>query len=82
MGGLVPASLFARGTDTVPAMLTPGELILNEGQQAAVANGLSRRRAEVIEITNYVPVDGEVIHRSVERKRLDTLRDRRQLRSA
>jgi len=46
-GGVVPQYLasggFARpsGTDTVPAMLTPGELVLNAGQQRGLANRLS-----------------------------------------
>jgi phage-related protein len=45
-GGIVPkyyagGGFASRGTDTVPAMLTPGELILNEAQQKNVANGLS-----------------------------------------
>lgn len=49
-GGIVPEYMAAggfgpRGTDTVPAWLTPGEMVLNAGQQAelwAMANG--RRR--------------------------------------
>jgi hypothetical protein len=35
-GGFVP-----RGTDTVPAMLTPGELVLNAAQQKRIAAALS-----------------------------------------
>jgi len=35
-GGFVP-----RGTDTVPAMLTPGELILNAAQQRGVSNAIA-----------------------------------------
>lgn len=31
-----------RGTDTVPAMLTPGEIVLNADQQAAVAAAMSQ----------------------------------------
>jgi hypothetical protein len=50
-GGIVPQYLASggmtrgygpRGTDTVPAYLTPGEMVLNDGQQAqlfAMANG-------------------------------------------
>jgi len=41
-GGIVPeyhsTGGFAKGTDTVPAMLTPGEVILNAGQQKNVAD--------------------------------------------
>jgi hypothetical protein len=43
-GGIVPQYLasggFGRGTDTVPAMLTPGELILNKAQQKNLAGGM------------------------------------------
>jgi len=43
-GGIVPKTgqkpqYFATGTDTIPAMLTPGEMILNEDQQSAVFGG-------------------------------------------
>lgn len=31
---------FARGTDTVPALLTPGEMVLNASQQRDLAAGL------------------------------------------
>ena len=34
VGGMAQPHFFARGTDTVPAMLTPGEMILNAAQQA------------------------------------------------
>jgi hypothetical protein len=49
-GGMVPRyledgghllSFRPRGTDTVPAMLTPGELVLNAAQQSNVAAGLT-----------------------------------------
>jgi TP901 family phage tail tape measure protein len=38
LGG--PINWTRRGTDTVPAMLTPGELILNEGQQGNIGEAL------------------------------------------
>ena len=43
-GGIVPKpgqkpKFFANGTDSVPAMLTPGEMILNEEQQATAFGG-------------------------------------------
>jgi TP901 family phage tail tape measure protein len=38
LGG--PINWTRRGTDTVPAMLTPGELILNEGQQGNIGAAL------------------------------------------
>jgi TP901 family phage tail tape measure protein len=52
LGQLVPRPQYAKagkaiarlfppkGTDTVPAMLTPGELVLNEGQQANIGQSL------------------------------------------
>lgn len=43
-GGIVPRYFdtggLARGTDTVPAMLTPGELVLNVAQQKNVAGAM------------------------------------------
>jgi hypothetical protein len=45
-GGLIPAyaqngAIFpSRGTDTIPAMLTPGELVLNKAQQENLAGQL------------------------------------------
>lgn len=44
-GGIVPKYYlgggYARGTDTVPAMLTPGEVVLNAAQQRNVAGALN-----------------------------------------
>lgn len=40
-GGLVKGLFHPQGTDTVPAMLTPGELVLNRDQQQAIAAVLS-----------------------------------------
>jgi hypothetical protein len=44
-GGLVYAAngFQSRGTDTVPAMLTPGEMVLNKGQQSTLFDMLSGR---------------------------------------
>ena len=40
-GGVVGGSPFIpRGTDTVPAMLTPGEIVLNAAQQKMLASNL------------------------------------------
>lgn len=51
-GGLVNG-FRPRGTDTVPAMLTPGEVVLNRSQQAgvfsAMAGGLSGRESAASE---------------------------------
>jgi len=52
-GGLVPAyaangALFSsKGTDTIPAMLTPGELVLNKAQQENLAGQLGGRGVTV-----------------------------------
>jgi hypothetical protein len=35
-GGMVPLDMGERGRDSVPAMLTPGEMVLNASQQAAL----------------------------------------------
>lgn len=40
-GGGVVLPFRRRGQDTVPAMLTPGELVLNQGQQDAVRNAIA-----------------------------------------
>lgn len=44
-GGLVYAAngFQPKGTDTVPAMLTPGEMVLNKGQQSTLFDMLSGR---------------------------------------
>jgi hypothetical protein len=44
-GGWVP-----RGTDTVPAMLTPGEIVMNAAQQRNVAGGLGGQVVNLAEI--------------------------------
>jgi hypothetical protein len=41
LGGRVPWTLAPIGTDTIPAMLTPGELILNESQQTKITDLLA-----------------------------------------
>lgn len=40
-GGIVGMNSLSRGTDVVPAMLTPGEVVLNASQQGALASRLS-----------------------------------------
>lgn len=40
-GGIVGAHGLSRGTDTVPAMLTPGEIVLNKSQQMNLSRQLS-----------------------------------------
>ena len=40
-GGKVQTANGPKGSDTVPAWLTPGEIVLNAGQQANVANAMS-----------------------------------------
>lgn len=39
-GGMVGMKGLARGTDTVPAMLTPGEIVLSKSMQSNLANNL------------------------------------------
>src|SRR5205814_10444496 len=39
---VIPFQRFAMGTDTVPAMLTPGEMVLNDGQQKVVGRLLTK----------------------------------------
>lgn len=56
-----------RGTDTVPAMLTPGEVVLNKGQQAQVAAAMSGGGG----------VDLSGLKASVDALRNDLARDRR-----
>jgi hypothetical protein len=51
-GGLVPS-----GTDTVPAMLTPGEIVLNAAQQGTLAEALAaatRSRDGNVEVHVYI----------------------------
>jgi hypothetical protein len=45
-GGVAPMpgnrpQYFAQGTDTIPAMLTPGEMVLNQDQQTAVGGAMA-----------------------------------------
>lgn len=47
MGGNV-LPFRPRGTDTVPAMLTPGEIVLNQAQQEHVAEGLTGNLAIIV----------------------------------
>ncbi len=49
---------FARGTDTVPAMLTPGELVINAAQQANLAAALSAGAARPTLIIERLEVSG------------------------
>lgn len=49
---------FARGTDTVPAMLTPGELVINAAQQANLAAALSAGAARPTLIIEHLEVTG------------------------
>jgi len=62
-GGLVYAAggFSSRGTDTVPAMLTPGELVLNKAQQKAIAGGMG---GVTININgNYILNDDDVMEK-------------------
>lgn len=76
-GGLVPQYLagggypfIPRGTDTVPAMLTPGEVVLNAAQQRNVAGELTgSTRGDVTVKVTIQGWDGTDIQRTVESKR-------------
>jgi hypothetical protein len=65
----------AQGTDTVPAMLTPGEIVINAAQQQRVAAAITSARQDS---GGYLPVtinvDGvaiaETFVRAVKRMRL------------
>lgn len=56
---------FARGTDTVPAMLTPGELVLNAAQQKNIAGALSGGSRGPQTLIVPVSIDGREIARVV-----------------
>jgi hypothetical protein len=67
-GGMVPQylrtggrllSFRPRGTDTVPAMLTPGEVVLNQAQQKNVAAGLTGTDGGYMPVT--LVMEGEPI---------------------
>lgn len=54
-GGLVPS-----GTDTVPAMLTPGEIVLNAAQQKRIADAIGGGGGDIV-IHHQTVLDGKVI---------------------
>lgn len=62
VGGFVP-----RGTDTVPAMLSPGEVILNAAQQKRLAGAVAGGDTPVIEFHHTTVLAGHVIDRRVQR---------------
>ena len=53
-GGVVLPFFRPRGTDTVPAMLTPGEMILNAAQQGRVAGALAGATATPAVYHNHI----------------------------
>ena len=63
-GGMVPklgqrpqyfaSGGFAKGTDTVPAMLTPGEMVLNKNQQDMMGSGGTTYNTYNLEVTGNV----------------------------
>lgn len=54
---LAAGGFARRGTDTVPAMLTPGELVLNAAQQKNVAGAINGGGASVTVIVNNPSYD-------------------------
>lgn len=76
MGGRV-LPFHARGSDTVPAMLTPGELVLNANQQSGVRallrGGGGRGASTVNNVSVYV--DGEINSPAARRKLASVVED-------
>ncbi len=66
-GNVLP--FLPRGTDTVPAMLTPGELVLNRNQQSAIGSLLRQGSGggSPTVIHTHLYVDGREIAKSVDR---------------
>lgn len=67
-GGIVPQYFasggLAKGRDTVPAMLTPGEMVLNKGQQQNLFNMLQSGGGQQMNITyNIQALDGADVER-------------------
>jgi hypothetical protein len=61
-GGMVGTSTFIpKGTDTVPAMLTPGEIVLNAAQQRNMANNLQGTSNIVMQSSGESRISGEDI---------------------
>lgn len=61
-GGMVGTSPFIpKGTDTVPAMLTPGEIVLNAAQQRNMANNLQGTSNVVMQSSGESRISGEDI---------------------
>ena len=59
-GGMVGTSPFIpKGTDTVPAMLTPGEIVLNAAQQRNMANNLQGTSNVVMQSSGESRISGE-----------------------
>ena len=50
-----------KGTDTVPAMLTPGEIVLNAAQQRNMANNLQGTSNVVMQSSGESRISGEDI---------------------
>jgi hypothetical protein len=66
-GGMVPQYLAnggnvgvgPKGTDTIPAWLTPGEVVLNQGQQKRVASGLTSKPPVNVTVNYQVEATGD-----------------------
>ena len=74
-GGIVPQYLATggvasgygpKGSDTVPAWLTPGEVVLNAGQQKDVANAMGKKGGGSTYVTNNINVSGNVDQRAID----------------
>jgi len=74
-GGIVPQYLATggvasgygpKGSDTVPAWLTPGEVVLNAGQQKNVADAMGNKGGGSTYVTNNINVSGNVDQRAID----------------
>jgi hypothetical protein len=76
-GNVLP--FLPRGTDTVPAMLTPGEMVLTKGQQRALFGSGGGSDGATLENTTIIQVDGREFYRLVEKKQTRALQSRRKM---
>ena len=72
-GGLVYASsgFNPQGSDTVPAMLTPGEMVLNQGQQTSLFNQLNGQGGKSKSQNITINFNGDI--RNTDDKSLDEI---------
>jgi len=76
-GGGSVVAYIPKGSDRVPAMLTPGERVLTQQQQREMDGG-----SAVLENTTTIMLDGQVLYSQMERKQQQNLLIRRKLSAA